>query len=78
VIQPEQVWADLVHGLPQGLPVTGDKGLDVTHTWGRTYWGGALFCLLADIDIRKATQNQRNIRDALRAINLAGGNITAE
>jgi hypothetical protein len=78
LIQQEQVWADLVHGLPQGLPAAGDQGLDVTHTWGRTYWGGALFCLLVDIDIRKATQNQRSIRDALRAINLAGGNITAE
>ena len=51
LIQPEQVWADLVRRLPQGLPAAGDQGLDVTHTWGRTYWRGALFCLLADIDI---------------------------
>jgi hypothetical protein len=36
LIQQEQVWADLVHGLPQGLPAAGDQGLDVTHTWGRT------------------------------------------
>ena len=44
----ETVWKDLVEGLPKGLPGPEDKGLDRTPTWGRTYWGGALFCLLAD------------------------------
>jgi hypothetical protein len=71
----EKVWGDLVHGLPQGLPQAGDRGLDYTPTWGRTYWGGALFCLLADIDIRKRTQNRFGLQDALRAINAAGGSI---
>ena len=28
---------------PQGLPEAGDRGLDFTPTWGRTYWGGASF-----------------------------------
>lgn len=36
-----KVWSDLVEGLPQGLPAPGDRGLDHTPTWGRTYWGGA-------------------------------------
>ena len=71
----EKVWGDLVHGLPQGLPQEGDLGLDYTPTWGRTYWGGALFCLLADIEIRKRTQNHFGLQDALRAINAAGGSI---
>ena len=57
-LTPEKVWGDLVDGLPQGLPQPGDRGLDFTPTWGRTYWGGALFCLLADIEIRKRTANQ--------------------
>lgn len=71
----EKVWSDLVHGLPYGLPQAGDRGLDYTPTWGRTYWGGALFCLLADIEIRKRTQNRFGLQDALRAINAAGGSI---
>ena len=44
--------------MPFGLPKEGDKGLDYTHTWGRTYWGGAIFCLLADIEIRQQTNNK--------------------
>ena len=61
--------------MPRGLPEPGDKGLDHTHTWGRTYWGGALFCLVADVRIRQATSNQRGLQDALRGIRDAGGTI---
>jgi len=69
-----KVWIDLVEGLPQGLPAAGDRGLDHTHTWGRTYWGGALFCLLADLEIRERTKGSRGLVDALRGILAAGGN----
>jgi len=61
--------------LHQGLPVAGDQGLDHTHTWGRTYWGGALYCFLADIDIHKQTKNKKGLDDALRGILNAGGDI---
>jgi hypothetical protein len=74
-LSPEKVWGDLVDGLPKGLPQPGDRGLDFTPTWGRTYWGGALFCLLADIEIRKRTGNKKGLEDAVRAIVKAGGTI---
>lgn len=67
-------WHGLVEGLPQGLPAAGDRGLDRTPTWGRTYWGGALFYLLADIDIRRRTNNKMGLEHALRGILAAGGN----
>ena len=70
-----EMWAELIRGLPQGLPEAGDQGLDNTHTWGRTYWGGALFCLLADVGIRRATNNEKGLQDALRGILAAGGDI---
>jgi hypothetical protein len=73
----ESVWRGLLRGAPHGLPGPGDEGLDNTHTWGRTYWGGALFCLLADLEIRERTQNRRSLDDALRAVLEEGGNITA-
>jgi hypothetical protein len=70
-----QMWMELVRDLPKGLPEEGDKGLDNTHTWGRTYWGGALFCFLADVEIRRQTNNQKGLEDALRGILNAGGDI---
>lgn len=70
-----KVWSDLLRDLPQGLPRAGDRGLDHTPTWGRTYWGGALFCLLADVEIRRRSDNRKSLRDALRGVLAAGGNI---
>lgn len=74
----ERVWREMVDRMPQGLPAPGDQGLDNTHTWGRTYWGGAMFCLLADVEIRKQTGNAKGLQDTLRAINRAGGTIEAD
>lgn len=72
---PASLWAGFVRGMPHGLPQPGDLGLDHTHTWGRTYWGGALFCLLADIGIREATGNRHGLQQALRGVLAAGGSI---
>jgi hypothetical protein len=70
-----KMWGELVRDLPNGMPKAGDRGLDHTHTWGRTYWGGALFCFLAEVEIRKQTHNEKGLEDALRGILDAGGDI---
>src|SRR5207249_10352931 len=77
IISPERVWSDLVKNLPDGLPKPGDRGLDHTHTWGRTYWGGALFCLLADLQIRTETGGRSSLETALRGALAAGGDVRA-
>jgi hypothetical protein len=77
-LRAAQVWSDLLRDLPQGLPEAGDRGLDFTHTWGRTYWGGALFCLLADVEIRRRTGNTKGLEEALRGILRAGGSISED
>jgi hypothetical protein len=74
-LQAKQIWSDMLDGMPKGDPGAGDQGLDRTHTWGRTYWGGALFCLVADVQIRVATRNRKGLQDALRAVVDAGGTI---
>lgn len=74
-LRPEKIWADMMHDMHKGDPGSSDRGLDQTHTWGRTYWGGAQFCLLADVMIREQTHNQKGLQDALRAIVNAGGTI---
>jgi hypothetical protein len=75
LLSPEKIWSDMARDMPQGNPGASDRGLDQTHTWGRTYWGGAQFCLLADVMIRKETHNQKGLQEALRAIVAAGGTI---
>lgn len=72
------VWKDFARNMPKGQPAYGDQGLDNTHTWGRTYWGGALFCLVADVQIREKTHNRKGLQDALRAIRDSGGDITED
>jgi len=69
------MWFELVRDMPEGLPQSGDEGLDHTHSWGRTYWGGALFCFLADVKIRQQTQNKKGLQDALRGLLEAGGDM---
>jgi len=77
-LSAERMWHDVVHDMPQGEPDTDDHGLDQTHTWGRTYWGGAMFCLVADVRIRQQTHNQKGLEDALRGILNAGGTINQD
>jgi hypothetical protein len=71
------MWGDLLAGLPKGQPTPGGGGLDQDHAWGRTYWGGAGFWLLADLGIRQQTAGRHSLDDALRAILDAGGDGTA-
>jgi hypothetical protein len=73
-----EVWREFIRDMPQGEPAEDDAGLDHTPTWGRTYWGGAIFCLLADVEIRGRTNNRRGLQDALRAILDHGGAITQD
>jgi len=69
----EEVWTDLVRRTPQGVP--GSGGLDANRGFGAIYWGGALFWLLADVEIRERTDNRKSLEDALRGIRDAGGSI---
>jgi hypothetical protein len=62
------VWAEDRHSMPMGLPHEGEGGMDQSPTWGRTYWGGALYCLQADVAIREQSANRVGLQTALRAI----------
>jgi hypothetical protein len=70
------MWAEFVRAMPQGLPRDGDQGLDRTFTWGRRYWGGAMFWLHVDLEIRRRSGGARSLDDVLRAVLVDGGNVT--
>jgi len=72
------MWGEELRAMPRGLPGPQDEGLDRTHTWGRTYWGGAMFCLLADVEIRRRTGNAKGLQDALRAVLVASGGLHSD
>ena len=72
------VWSEEIRQMPRGMPQPEDRGLDHTHTWGRTYWGGAMFCLLADVEIRKQSHNRVGLQQALRAVARASGGLAAD
>ena len=67
------LWQEYLESMPKGLPQGDDRGLDRTHSWARTYWGGALYCLIADVRIREQTANRKGLQDALRAISQRAG-----
>jgi predicted metalloprotease with PDZ domain len=77
----DDMWRDLLRSMPRGLPQPGAPGLDEMQAmgrreaWGRTYWGGALFWLLADIRLREATNGRVGVDGVLTAILDAGGDI---
>jgi predicted metalloprotease with PDZ domain len=73
-LDEREVWRGMLKGMRHGRPAEGDRGLDRTHSWGRTYWGGALFWMVADLAIRKQTKGARSIDDGLRSVVAKGGN----
>lgn len=77
-LDPKEVWRWSLVGMPKGQPGPDDEGLDRTHSWGRTYWGGAAFWLQAEVEIRQRTHGQTGLQTAFRAINQASGGNTAE
>lgn len=74
-LSAEAVWSDLVENLPKGLDDAG-HGFDASDSWGSTYWGGALYWLLADVEIRERSEGRRGLADALQGILSAGGDGT--
>lgn len=73
----ESFWKEMVDSLPQGQPGPGDRGLDGNGTWGRTYWGGGLFCFVADVEARRLTDNAGSLPVAMAAVHAAGGDVRA-
>ena len=74
----KDVWRQSVAGMPKGIPHPDDGGMDGTEEWGRLYWGGATFWLLAEVAIYQDSKGRSLLRDALRAINRRSGGNTVE
>lgn len=71
-IAPEAVWAEFARGMPRGIEAMTRLGMRRAG-FGAIYWGGAMFALITDIEMRKRTDGQRGIEDCLRAVRRDGG-----
>ncbi|MCW5661685.1 MAG: hypothetical protein KIT60_28620 [Burkholderiaceae bacterium] len=73
LLQPAEVWHAWMRQMPVGQPRGDDRGLDHTPTWARTYWGGAMFFLQADVRLRRRGTPERGLQQALQGVLAAGG-----
>jgi hypothetical protein len=73
-----EVWRQLVTQLPIGLPKADDRGLARTHTWARTYWGGALFWFVVDTRLREGSEGRRGLSDLLQGFHRENEDIRGE
>jgi len=78
-LTPAQVWGSFVRYMPQGLPPPtegeANPSAERRQRWGRTYWGGALYWLLADIELLEQTRGRVGLDDVLAAVRREGGDI---
>ena len=71
------LWKHFVKEMPRGLRKQGEPAsLEDRDDIDSTYWGGALFALLADVGIRRATGGARSLDDAVRAALQREGDAT--
>jgi hypothetical protein len=71
------LWDDFAKSMKRGIPPDGaELALDKRDSIDDAYWGGALFVMMADVGIRKATSNKKSFDDVLRAVLAQGGDAT--
>lgn len=76
LISESAAWREMTEGLPRGLSGRGEGGLDEAEGYARIYWGGALYWLLCDLELRERTGNARGLQHVLRSVVAAGGNLS--
>ncbi|WP_439816443.1 hypothetical protein [Zavarzinia sp. CC-PAN008] len=70
------VWREWVENMPRGLPAMTGSGLD-GGDHAATYWGGALFWLLADLELRERSGGRVGAEDCVRALSRRIGDASA-
>jgi hypothetical protein len=69
----EQLWQEVAEAMPQGLPAFSEHGLETADDFRGIYWGGAMACLVADVEARKRDAS-KGLEVGLRALRESGGN----
>lgn len=71
-----ELWREFLTHMPKGLPALTREGLAQAHGGHATYWGGALYCLMADLLVRRNSKGQLGVEDGLRHVLASDGNAS--
>lgn len=72
-----EVFRQFARNMPRGQPARGaSAGIAQRSDLDTIYWGGALFCLAADVRIREETRGRKSLDDVLRSGLARGGDAT--
>ena len=78
-MREEDLWKHFASQMPRGVHKDGEpSSLEERDDIDSTYWGGALFCLLADVRLRTVSHGKRSLDDVLRASLARLGDATHE
>jgi hypothetical protein len=69
-------WAEFRRTMPRGVATPDEPRLVATAEHDRVYFGGSLFALTADVEIRRRTAGARSLDDGLRRALAEGGKAT--
>ena len=76
-ISEADLWAHFAEQMPRGVrDPESAPSMEDRRDIDSTYWGGALFVLLADVRIRARTAGVHSFDDVLRAVLARGGDVT--
>ena len=73
----DEVWREWISQMPRGVPAMTGIGLSNAGRGG-IYWGGAVFVLMAEIDLLQASQGKYGFSDCLRQVLADGGDATTK
>ncbi len=76
LLSGEATWAEMQRILPKGVATPEEPTLALSSDHDRVYFGGSLFALTADVEIRRRTGGARSLDDGLRRALAEGGKAT--
>jgi hypothetical protein len=70
------VWREFLTNMPRGLAAMTRRGLEHPERYPDMYWGGGLFCLLADVELRRRYSGTAGLEDGVRNVLSWGGSAS--
>jgi hypothetical protein len=69
----ERAWRDFALEMPRALSALTRDGLEHTRNYTGLYWGGAIYCLAADVAVRAQSEGRLGLEDGVRRVFQEGG-----